>query len=105
MIAVTTDESASWILDGNYTPKLLLKDWIELLKHYYTKKKDGFRRDQSCRDSIFTIAQLLENHRGFNIPKYMAFIDYHKAFHKVSRLRMCNIPHTKGIPQHLITAI
>jgi hypothetical protein len=56
-------------------------------------------------DGVFTIAQLLEKHQEFNIPTYLAFINYHKASDKVSQSRMWNILHTKGIPQHLIRAI
>jgi len=40
---------------------------------------------RSCMDCIFTASQIIEKHREFNIPTYIAFIDFKKAFDSVDR--------------------
>lgn len=47
----------------------------------------------------------MENHREFNKPTYFLFIDYVKAFDRVSRLKLWNILERRGIPLHLIEII
>jgi len=56
-------------------------------------------------DCIFSASQIIEKHREFNIPKYIAFIDFKKAFDSVDRDKLCTIMLSKGIPTHLITII
>jgi hypothetical protein len=56
-------------------------------------------------DCIFSASQLIEKHREFNIPLYVAFIDFKKAFDSVDRDKLWNIMASKGIPTHLITII
>jgi hypothetical protein len=48
------------------------------------EEQNGFRRGRSCMDSIFTIQQLLERHREYNIETHLLFIDYVKAFDSVA---------------------
>ena len=36
-------------------------------------------------DCIFSASQIIEKHREFNIPTYIAFIDFKKAFDSVDR--------------------
>jgi hypothetical protein len=36
-------------------------------------------------DSMFTVQQLLERHREYNIETHLLFIDYVKAFDSLSR--------------------
>jgi hypothetical protein len=43
--------------------------------------------------------------REFNIPTYIAFIDFRKAFDSVDRDKLWTIILNKGIPTHLITVI
>ena len=56
-------------------------------------------------DCIFSASQIIEKHRKFNIPTYMAFIDFKKAFDSVDRDKLWTIVLSKGIPTHLITII
>ena len=56
-------------------------------------------------DCIFSASQLIEKHREFNLPTYIAFIDYKKAFDSVDRDKLWNIMASKEIPPHLITII
>ena len=36
-------------------------------------------------DCVFSASQIIEKHRELNIPTYMAFIDFKKAFDSVDR--------------------
>ena len=56
-------------------------------------------------DCIFSASQIIENHREFNIPTYIAFIDFKKAFDSVDRDKLWTIMSSKGISTHLITII
>jgi len=56
-------------------------------------------------DCIFATSQLIEKHREFNIPTYIAFIDFKKAFDSVDRDKLWNIMASEGIPTHLIPII
>jgi hypothetical protein len=56
-------------------------------------------------DCIFSASQIIEKHREFNIPTYIAFIDVKKAFDSVDRDELWTIMSSKGIPTLLITII
>jgi len=56
-------------------------------------------------DCIFFASQIIEKHREFNIPTYIAFIDFKKACDSVDRDKLWTIMLSKGIPTHLITII
>jgi hypothetical protein len=56
-------------------------------------------------DCKFSASQLIVKHREFNIPTYIAFIDFKKAFDSMDRDKLCNIMASKGIQTHLITII
>jgi sorting nexin-29 len=69
------------------------------------EEQNGFRINRSCIDGVFSTAQLIEKHREYNTPTYIAFIDYEKAFYTISRTKLWKALNSKGIPQHLIRAI
>jgi hypothetical protein len=56
-------------------------------------------------DCIFSVSQITEKHREFNIPTNIAFIDFKIAFDSVDRNKLWTIMSSKGIPTHLITII
>ena len=56
-------------------------------------------------DCIFLASQIIEKHREFNIPTYIAFIEFKKAFGSVDRDKLRTIILSKGIAAHLITII
>jgi len=55
-------------------------------------------------DCIFSPSQIIEKHREFNIPTYIAFIDFTKAFDSMDRDNY-GLLLSKGIQTHLITII
>jgi hypothetical protein len=54
-------------------------------------------------DCIFAASRIIEKPREFNNPKYIAFIDFKKAFDSVDRDKLWAIRLSKGISTHLIT--
>ena len=56
-------------------------------------------------DAIFTVKQLIEKKREYNIETCIAFIDFQKAFDSLDRLNLWNILIRRGFPLHLIKAI
>ena len=52
---------------------------------------------------IFAASQITEKDREFNIPTYIAFIDFKNAFDSVDRDKLWTVMLSKGIPMHLIT--
>lgn len=65
----------------------------------------GFRKGRSCSDCVFIIQQLIQKRREFNLPTYILFIDYEKAFDSVIRNKLWNIMENKGYPKHIIKVI
>lgn len=76
----------------NYRPVSLLpviyKIFISIILRRLATKLDenqpieqaGFRKDFSTIDHLQTINQILEKHKEYNMPLYMCFVDYKKAF-------------------------
>ena len=56
-------------------------------------------------ECIFSASQIIEKHREFNIPTYIAFIDFKKDFDSVDRYKLWTIMSSKEIPAYLITII
>ena len=45
----------------------------------------GFRKGRSCTDAIFTVQQIMEKRKEHNLPLFLLFIDYEKAYDNVNR--------------------
>lgn len=64
-----------------------------------------FRKGRSCSDAIFTIEQLIQKRREFNLPTCILFIDYQKAFDRLSRNKLWEIMYDKGFPGHIVKVV
>jgi hypothetical protein len=62
------------------------------------EEQNGFRKGRSCMDDTFTIQQIIEKHREFNLEMHIAFIDYEKAFDRVNRATIWQIMERRGYP-------
>ena len=62
----------------------------------------GFREGRGTRDQIVNIRNVIEKCRGHNLPLYICFIDYSKAFDCVSHNEMWETMLRMGFPKHLI---
>jgi hypothetical protein len=43
------------------------------------EEQNRFRKSRSCMDCVVSASQIIEKHREFNIPTYIAFIDFKKS--------------------------
>ena len=85
--------------------KIIAKRLTAIAEVLLLEEQNGFRKGRSCMDCIFSPSQIIEKHREFNIPTYIAFIVFKKAFDSVDRDKLWTIMINKGIPTHLITII
>jgi hypothetical protein len=47
-----------------------------------------FRKGRSCTDAVFTVQQLMEKRKEHNLPLFLLFIDYEKAYDNVNRAKL-----------------
>ena len=59
------------------------------LLHYthglYADEQNGFRKDRSCADHLFSLTSIIRNRKRDRLSTYVAFIDFEKAFDRVDR--------------------
>jgi len=65
--------------------KSISKRLTEIAEVLLLEEQNGFRKGRSSMDCIFSASQIIEKHGEFNIPTYIAFIDFKKAFNSVDR--------------------
>jgi len=63
-----------------------------------------FRKGRSCTDAIFTVQQLMEIMKEHNLPLFLLFIDYEKAYGNVNRDKLWETMDSK-IPIYLLNKI
>ena len=73
----------------------------------YTEKivgqyQSGFRPGRSCTDQIFTVRQILEKTREYNIKTHHLFIDFRAAYDSVNRARLYAAMRYFGVPEKLV---
>jgi len=64
----------------------------------------GFRKGRNCTDAIFTEQQIIEKSKEHNLPLFLLFIDYEKAYDNVNRDKMWEMMDNK-IPNYLLNTI
>ena len=64
----------------------------------------GFRKVRSCTDAIFTVQQIMEKRKENNLPLFLLFIDYEKAYDNVNRDKLWEMMDNK-IPNYLLNTI
>ena len=64
----------------------------------------GFRKGRSCTHAIFTVKQVIEKRKEHNLPLFLLFIDYEKAYDNVNRDKLWELMDNK-IPNYLLNTI
>jgi len=68
------------------------------------EEQRGFRKGRSCTDAIFTVQQIIEKRKEHNLPLFLLFIDYEKAYDNVNRDNLWEMMDNK-IPHYLLNTI
>jgi hypothetical protein len=55
------------------------------INNIYSDEQNGFRKDRSCEDHLFTLSSIIRNRKHERLPTYVAFVDFEKAFDRVDR--------------------
>jgi hypothetical protein len=64
----------------------------------------SFRKGCSCVDAIFTAQQIIVKRKEHNLPLFLLFIDYEKAYDNVNRDKLWKAMEEK-IPNSLLKTI
>ena len=69
------------------------------------KQQSGFRPGRSCVDQINTLRIIIEQSLEWRSPAYLLFIDFERAFDKVSRNAIWEALKRFNVPDHIISLI
>jgi hypothetical protein len=70
-----------------------------------SEAQNGFRRNRSCIDAVFSLKLLIEKRREYNLETQILFLDYEKASDSVLRPTLFDILRIKNISHRLLKAI
>ena len=79
--------------------KIILNRIREPVDAILRPNQAGFRRSRSCGDQIHIIRRLLEGANDKQIPIFITFVDFKKAFDSINREIMFSILRHYGIPE------
>ena len=96
---------------GKVLNRILLERMKEAVDPKLRDQQAGFRRNRSSADQIASLRIIVEQSLEWNIPLYINFIDYEKAFDSIDRDKMEAtetlwspqediLPHPVHIPGH-----
>ena len=61
----------------------------------------GFRKGRSCTNATFTVQQIMEERKEYNLPLFLLFIYYEKAYDNVNRDKLWEMTDNR-IPNYLL---
>jgi hypothetical protein len=74
------------------------------LEEKTAEQQCDFIKGHSCADAILTVQQILEKRKEHNLPLFLLFIDYEKAYDNVNRDILWKTMENK-IPDSLLKTI
>ena len=69
------------------------------------KEQAGFRKGRGCTDHIFTLINIIEQCTEWQRELCINFVDFEKGFDNIHRDSLWRIPHTYGVPPHIVDLI
>ena len=76
----------------------------EHLEDEMVEEQCGFRKGRSCTDAVFTVQHIIEKIKEHNLPLFLLFIDYERAYDNVNRDKPWEMMGNK-IPNYLLKTI
>jgi hypothetical protein len=68
----------------------------EHLEDEMVEEQCGFRKGRSCTDAMFTVQQIMEKRKEHNLPLFLLFTDYEKAYINVNRDKLWEMMEIKS---------
>jgi hypothetical protein len=114
-IIINIDKKASKSKHENYrgiTPSIAYELFTNIIQNEVNahveeemeEEQCGFRKGHSCVDAIFTAQHIIEKRKEHNLPLFLLFVDYEKAYNNVNRDMLWKIMQEK-IPSSLLKII
>ena len=69
------------------------------------EEQAGFRKGRGCMDQIFALRNIIEQCIEWNVPLFINFIDFKKAFDSIHRETLWRILHSYGIPHKIVSIV
>jgi len=66
-------------------------------EYFLLECQNGFGKDRSCLDPLFSMKLLIEKRRELNLETHLTYLDYVKAFDTVKREKLFEILKSKNI--------
>ncbi|CAF0980581.1 unnamed protein product [Brachionus calyciflorus] len=85
--------------------KVLLNRIIPIVDQVLRRNQAGFRKGRSCIQQIHILRRIMEGASARQLPLFITFIDFKKAFDSISRKMMFGILRHYGIPEKIVRAI
>ena len=76
----------------------------EHVEEEMVEEQCGFRKGRSCTDAIFTVQQIIDKRKEHNLPLFLLFVDYEKAYDNANRDKLWEIMDNK-IPNYLLNTV
>ena len=92
-------------IGSNIFSSLLCKRLFSIIKKHGVKYQFGYSPGVGCQYGIFTIKTLLHTRHNYDLPTYVAFVDFFKAFDTVDKTLMVQILKKYGASTKLRSSI
>ena len=76
----------------------------ENVEEEMVEEQCGFRKERSWTDAVFTVQKIIEKRKEHNLPLFLLFLDYEKAYDNVNRDKLWEMMDNK-IPNYLLNTI
>ena len=81
-----------------FLTRIILERMKKALDETLREEQAGFRQDRSCTDNIATLRIIIEQSLEWQIPLYLVFVDFQKAFDSVDRDVIWRLMEHYGFP-------
>ena len=76
----------------------------EHVEEEMVEEQCGFRKGRSCTEAIFTVQQIIVKRKEHNLPLFLLFIEYKKAYDNINREKLWEMMNN-NIPNYLLNTI